>query len=516
MKFRYTALTILFIFVSFPCFAEICSEAKAKLEKGKDLYENEQYSEATSLYLEAMKAAKEKNDTQTYTEGMYNLSMVYVRMDDIERALYYLRQCLDKARETGDKTMQGKAVTHIACCYGFVNDLKNAKKYYSMQLSLPHENDNLKQYYLLYNGAIIKCIEKQYNKALKLLYLASDCVIQHKLDKKYMKSVYGLMVYIQLYQNNISEALRYCEEYKRYSQDDKRKLWKEAYYEMLYDIYRTAGDSVKSKRYRALADSTFNARIAKQQIKAIDNSIVQFEGKANRDDIMTLNSTVDRQWLMITMCITFVVFLTFLVLLIVIKNRRLKHAYQLVISKNRELAIASRISQKLRDKSGATIGNVTQDITPKESEKANEKAYGTSYSGTDNDLILTQDQIDDILSKVTPVMENVETISRSDFTLTTLAQMIGSNTRYVSWVINNTYKKNFKTLLNEYRIREVCHRMEDTENFGNFTIQALSNSLGYSSASNFLRAFKNVNGMTPSTYMKLIAERKAKETENDS
>lgn len=216
------------------------------------------------------------------------------------------------------------------------------------------------------------------------------------------------------------------------------------------------------------------------------------------------------------MCITFVVFLTFLVLLIVIKNRRLKHAYQLVISKNRELAIASRISQKLRDKSGATIGNVTQDITPKESEKANEKAYGTSYSGTDNDLILTQDQIDDILSKVTPVMENVETISRSDFTLTTLAQMIGSNTRYVSWVINNTYKKNFKTLLNEYRIREVCHRMEDTENFGNFTIQALSNSLGYSSASNFLRAFKNVNGMTPSTYMKLIAERKAKETENDS
>ncbi len=511
MKFRYIAFTVLFLFISFPCFAEICGEARAKLEKGRDLYENEQYSEATSLYLKAMKAAKEKSDMQTYTEGLYDLGMVYVRMDDLERALYYFNQCLNKAQEIGDKTMQGKCAAYITSCYGFMNDLQNAKKYYAMQLSLPHENDNMKLYYQLYNGALIDFIEKKYNKALKQLYLANDCIIRHKLDRKYMKPVYGIMVYIQLYQNNISEALRYCEDYRKYAKDDKRKLWKEAYYEMLYDIYRTTGDTVKSKKYRSLADATFNARIAKQQIKAIDNSIVQFEGKTNRDDIMALNSTVNRQWLMIAMCVTFVVVLSLLVILIVVKNRRLKHAYQLVISKNRELIIASQVSQKLRSKSAAQA-----DATTKEPKPANEKDAETNTPGTDNDLILTQEQIDDILAKVTSVMEDVDTISRSDFTLTTLAQMIGSNTRYVSWVINNTYKKNFKTLLNEYRIREVCHRMEDTENFGNFTIQALSNSLGYSSASNFLRAFKNVNGMTPSTYMKLIAERKAKETEKDA
>ena len=83
----------------------------------------------------------------------------------------------------------------------------------------------------------------------------------------------------------------------------------------------------------------------------------------------------------------------------------------------------------------------------------------------------------------------------------------------MSWVINNTYHKNFKTLLNEYRIREVCRRMEDKTNFGHLTIQALSNSLGYSSPSNFLRAFKNVNGMTPSMYQKLISEKKIDEAE---
>ena len=144
-------------------------------------------------------------------------------------------------------------------------------------------------------------------------------------------------------------------------------------------------------------------------------------------------------------------------------------------------------------------------------EKRETAIEGESQETTPNDILLTQAQIDELLQKVSAVMGDVDVISRGDFTLVALAQMVGSNTRYVSWVINNTYHKNFKTLLNEYRIREVCRRMEDTANFGHLTIQALSNSLGYSSPSNFLRAFKNVNGMTPSMYQKLISEKKIDE-----
>ena len=297
-------------------------------------------------------------------------------------------------------------------------------------------------------------------------------------------------MYIQLYKKNIEETLRYCDEYKRATEGNSKRLWKEAYYEMLCDVYKAAGDTVKSKMYRHMADSTFNARIAKQQIKDIDNRIVKFEGKNNRDDIMALNTTVNKQWQFIAVCIVFVVILVALVMVIVIKNRRLKHAYKLVE----------------KPRTGSCKSNANNDSAIDGSED-NESKFAESSS---NEISLKQEQIDDILAKVTSVMEKVDIISKSDFTLVALAQMIGSNTRYVSWVINNTYKKNFKTLLNEYRIREVCRRMEDTDKFGNLTIQALYVSLGYSSASNFLRAFKNVNGMTPSTYMKLITEKKGK------
>lgn len=122
-------------------------------------------------------------------------------------------------------------------------------------------------------------------------------------------------------------------------------------------------------------------------------------------------------------------------------------------------------------------------------------------------ISLGEEQRNRLLNSITSVLENVEVIARSDFNLNMLADMVGTNTKYVSWVINDTYGKNFKTLLNEYRIREACRRMADREHYANVTIQTIYEELGYSSAAGFINAFRNVNGMTPSAYLKLVSGR---------
>ena len=513
MGFRYFIVIVSLVFISLLCNAKECEEAVRQLEKGKVFYEGERYSEATTCFISAMKEAKKQDDAQTYTKGLYNLGMVYVRMNDMERALYYFGMCYERADNAGDKVMQGMCASYLATSYAFAMNLDMARKYYRLQQRLPHESEDMKQYYILYNGGLICFLEKKNDRAENLFRLAIECVKKHRLDMKYLQSVYGLMVYIQIQKNNTDEALRCCEEYRRSAQVSNRKLWKETYYELLRDVYNAAGDSMKGNMYRRMADSAFNARIAKQQIKDIDNRIVKFEGKTNRDDIRALNSTVYRQWQFIIACVAFVVVLIILFIVIVVKNRSLKRAYRLVISKNRELVIAAQVSQKIRQHGGETPVDDNPAPASVAEEKREKTIEGESQETAPNDILLTQTQIDGILQKVTAVMDDVDVISRGDFTLVALAQMVGSNTRYVSWVINNTYHKNFKTLLNEYRIREVCRRMEDKTNFGHLTIQALSNSLGYSSPSNFLRAFKNVNGMTPSMYQKLISEKKIDEAE---
>ena len=108
-----------------------------------------------------------------------------------------------------------------------------------------------------------------------------------------------------------------------------------------------------------------------------------------------------------------------------------------------------------------------------------------------------------LLNSITTILEDVSVISNSNFNLSMLAEKAGSNTKYVSSIINDVYGKNFKTVLNEYRIREACRRLTDKDHYGNMTIQAIYEELGYNSAASFIQAFKKVNGMTPSVYQKL-------------
>jgi len=126
------------------------------------------------------------------------------------------------------------------------------------------------------------------------------------------------------------------------------------------------------------------------------------------------------------------------------------------------------------------------------------------------DIGLDVEQRNRLLEQINTVMDDVSVIANPDFNLNKLADMVGSNTRYVSWVINDSYNKSFKVLRNERRIHEACKRLSDREHYGNMTIQAIYEELGFNAASSFIQAFKNVCGMTPSVYQKL-AEQKDKE-----
>ena len=72
----------------------------------------------------------------------------------------------------------------------------------------------------------------------------------------------------------------------------------------------------------------------------------------------------------------------------------------------------------------------------------------------------------------------------------------------VSQVINEKAGCNFNNLINEYRIKEACRRMNDTEQYGKYTIEAISTSVGFKSRSTFLLQFKRVTGLTPSEYQR--------------
>jgi AraC-like DNA-binding protein len=143
-----------------------------------------------------------------------------------------------------------------------------------------------------------------------------------------------------------------------------------------------------------------------------------------------------------------------------------------------------------------------QNIEMQQREDEQRLKYSEKYRGSK----LADEDKAQITERIQNVMENTDEICSEDFSLARLTTLADSNYKHVSQVINEVYKKNFNTLLNEYRIKEVCRRLNDFSNYGNLTIEAVGMSVGFRSRSNFESTFKQNIGMSPSEYRKIAKE----------
>ena len=121
-----------------------------------------------------------------------------------------------------------------------------------------------------------------------------------------------------------------------------------------------------------------------------------------------------------------------------------------------------------------------------------------SYQGSS----LAEESKDAIYQDIMRVMADTTIISNPSFTITQLADCIHSNQKYVSQVINERTGNNFNYLLASRRVDEACRRMENAEEFGNLTIEAVGQSVGFGNRISFFNAFKRFRGVAPSEYMK--------------
>ena len=84
-------------------------------------------------------------------------------------------------------------------------------------------------------------------------------------------------------------------------------------------------------------------------------------------------------------------------------------------------------------------------------------------------------------------------------TLESLANEISLNPRILSQIINETYKKNFKSYILEYRIKESMQILADSKH-SKHTILEILYQVGFNSKSAFNNQFKIYTNLTPIEY----------------
>ena len=114
---------------------------------------------------------------------------------------------------------------------------------------------------------------------------------------------------------------------------------------------------------------------------------------------------------------------------------------------------------------------------------------------------------DELYEKILSIIVIGKRYRDKSFSAKELAKELGTNTRYISAVINSRFSTNFSCLINEYRIKEAQHKLTD-KRFSDMTIEEVGTMVGFANRQSFYAAFYRVAGETPNNYRKKHAAAK--------
>lgn len=85
--------------------------------------------------------------------------------------------------------------------------------------------------------------------------------------------------------------------------------------------------------------------------------------------------------------------------------------------------------------------------------------------------------------------------------LKTLADLLHSNTKYLSQVVNLHYGDNLQAFINHYRVEEAKRKLEE-EDHAKLTLYGIATQCGFRNKSTFYKVFRQLTGRTPLEYVR--------------
>ena len=127
------------------------------------------------------------------------------------------------------------------------------------------------------------------------------------------------------------------------------------------------------------------------------------------------------------------------------------------------------------------------NITPR---KEREAAYRTLVSPA---------LMDELKDKILNLVVIQKKYKDKDYSAKQLAADLGTNTRYVSAVVNVKFHMNYTSFINKYRIEEAMSILTD-KRYQDLRIEEVSDMVGFANRQSFYASFFRVTGITPKEY----------------
>jgi AraC-like DNA-binding protein len=107
--------------------------------------------------------------------------------------------------------------------------------------------------------------------------------------------------------------------------------------------------------------------------------------------------------------------------------------------------------------------------------------------------------MDEMKEKILNIIVMQKKYKDKDYSAKRLAEDLGTNTRYVSAVVNVRFHMNYTSFVNKYRIEEAMSILVD-KRYKDLNIEDVSDMVGFANRQSFYASFYKLMNMTPREY----------------
>ena len=403
-------------------------------------------------------------------------------------AFKYYQRALATGIKTHDDKHTDMASTDVLSMAHVQGGLSQIEDIWKNYLLLPEDNETwiLRRYNKMLYQAFNNVELKRYDEAIKMY----DNQLQLIDTTQYSRLIYFTHVEkakVHAMTGDYRKAIEALKQSERIAVDLEMKDCKLEVYKMLAQYYQQLGDHGSREhyynQYTQLKDTLTNY----QQLASVSEMEFRNELKGMEQEMSEMRQHREVMSIVALTSLGFLLALAVLLYLVYRKNGELTRSNQSLYQKNVEMLRAEEEERRMRRQ--------LQDKETPATDADNDVKYKSSH--------LSDEDKEQLLSRIQEVMENSDEIFSPEFSLERLAMLSDSKSKYVSQVINEYYEQNFNNFLNSFRIKEACKRMGNLDNYGNYTIEAISESVGFKSRSTFVTSFKRITGLTPSQYQRM-------------
>lgn len=440
------------------------------------------YQKSFRYLQQALKASKEFHQEEAQVSiylnlaNLYHLSSDYMGVNDFcDTIITYYKKSLYGAIRFEDERRTLVAFYGLAHYAYWAGKTTNIMKEVALIEHVKIDKSYaLMKFDLDFCGAL-RCLQrKQYREALD--YLKKMIADNNARDtrERYDIMTYERMADVCCKLKDYRQALDYLRQAEKLAIKADAKDLVVYINKNFLDLYQATGDKANYDAYEIKYLKSKEALVSEGKLKMVEKMHFMGELDKANEKMVTLHHQQERQRIILVAVGMVAIILVISVILIMRSYRKLQASYRQLYQRSIEMLQRHETTQ------------------PKEGE--------AKKPNMDEEALSQQ------RTAIEEVMSNNPEIYSFDFTLTRLAELTGIKYWQLSKIIKDVYDKNFNTLLNEYRIREACRRLNDIEHYGKYSIGGIATSVGFKSRPNFVTIFKNIVGMTPTDYKKIAKD----------